>query len=227
MIRSRHEINDPFVVDEVLSHRVAARNLFLYFPQVKMLSYRSRFIQRICECLSRMGVPEDEHPKICEKIFKVVDVAVCSELTVEVLCVDVTDRTLLRTADEVHDMVTRESMETYRPNFIPATKSSIEGLKIVTFEDGLELEAVTTLTPKCVICMKSLEPRRRRGRHGGGIKKKKKKKRSMMISLTCLPCFHHFHADCIAKWLDISHLCPMCRYSMPTAEVGEPSKPQP
>lgn len=43
----------------------------------------------------------------------------------------VIERTLLGTSivDDVHDRVTRESMEIiYMPNFIPATKSSIEGL---------------------------------------------------------------------------------------------------
>jgi hypothetical protein len=40
-----------------------------------------------------------------------------------------------------------------------------------------------------------------------------------MITLTRLPCLHHFHRRCIVRWLEISHMCPMCRHPMPTMEV--------
>ncbi|KAK8510683.1 hypothetical protein V6N13_110180 [Hibiscus sabdariffa] len=30
-----------------------------------------------------------------------------------------------------------------------------------------------------------------------------------------MPCSHMFHAECIGKWLKVSHYCPVCRFQMP------------
>ncbi|CAL9023360.1 unnamed protein product [Prunus brigantina] len=34
--------------------------------------------------------------------------------------------------------------------------------------------------------------------------------------VTQTPCKHKFHEDCILKWLNGKHFCPMCRFQLPT-----------
>ncbi|KAG4148189.1 hypothetical protein ERO13_D05G270820v2, partial [Gossypium hirsutum] len=31
-----------------------------------------------------------------------------------------------------------------------------------------------------------------------------------------MPCGHGYHEGCIVKWLETNHICPLCRYEMPT-----------
>ncbi|KAK6263894.1 hypothetical protein SCA6_019328 [Theobroma cacao] len=47
---------------------------------------------------------------------------------------------------------------------------------------------------ECVICL-------------GNFAKEEEAKR--------MPCGHVFHGGCIVRWLEKSHLCPLCRYAMP------------
>ncbi|XP_059436662.1 E3 ubiquitin-protein ligase MPSR1-like [Corylus avellana] len=89
---------------------------------------------------------------------------------------------------EVMDILLRESMAVDVGRPIPATRSAIERLEKVTFEDGLGWIG------ECIICTEEFE---------GGLE------------LTRLPCSHVYHGGCIVKWLKMSRLCPLCRYPLP------------
>ncbi|GMI79428.1 hypothetical protein HRI_001612100 [Hibiscus trionum] len=90
--------------------------------------------------------------------------------------------------DELEAMAMELSMQE-SPKLVPATKESIDALKKVKLgdDDGIE----------CMICMEKLVL-------------------SKTEVVTCMPCSHLFHGDCIEKWLSTSHLCPLCRFPMPT-----------
>ncbi|GMY08079.1 NEP1-interacting protein-like 1 [Fagus crenata] len=96
------------------------------------------------------------------------------------------------TIDESHalDAVTLESMETFEARPIPTTKSSIEALEKVR----LQPQSVSVSVGECIICLQEFET-------GSEV--------------TRLPCSHVYHGDCIVKWLETSHHCPLCQYTMP------------
>ncbi|KAL3530303.1 hypothetical protein ACH5RR_009625 [Cinchona calisaya] len=71
--------------------------------------------------------------------------------------------------------------------FKAADESCIEQLKIVIIDES-------NLKSPCPICLEEL--------HLGS-------------KATCLPCSHAFHGDCVVQWLEVSHMCPLCRYELP------------
>ncbi|XP_022766339.1 E3 ubiquitin ligase BIG BROTHER-related-like [Durio zibethinus] len=101
--------------------------------------------------------------------------------------------------DEV-DQAIDESLSTL--NFKPASNSSIQGLKKFKLGDEGRLpfkkrRLLDGLSSKneCMICFDEF---------------------SDDDKVASMPCGHVYHDDCIVKWLETSHLCPLCRYQMPS-----------
>ncbi|PON90729.1 43kDa postsynaptic protein [Trema orientale] len=69
---------------------------------------------------------------------------------------------------------------------VSVAKSSIEAL-----------EEVNLKTDCCMVCLDKLSSR------------------SQKVLLR-MPCSHLYHKNCIVRWLETNHVCPVCRYAMPT-----------
>ncbi|XP_055802055.1 RING-H2 finger protein ATL66-like [Solanum dulcamara] len=79
-----------------------------------------------------------------------------------------------------------EESSTY--GMVPASKSSIQLL------EPMEADEINS-NDECMVCLDELGEE---------------------TQVLRLPCSHMFHAECIIKWLEKSHYCPLCRYEMPT-----------
>ncbi|PON57440.1 43kDa postsynaptic protein [Parasponia andersonii] len=71
----------------------------------------------------------------------------------------------------------------------PAAKASVEALEKLGYDEVVSVEMLT-----CVVCLEELNGR---------------------SQLTRMPCSHLFHGECIEKWLQNHHSCPICRFELP------------
>ncbi|XVE64965.1 hypothetical protein DITRI_Ditri07aG0144000 [Diplodiscus trichospermus] len=93
--------------------------------------------------------------------------------------------------DLVMERATSESAtEEAEVKLVPAAATSIQDLEKVTC-NGSNSE-----DQKCSVCMEEMV---------------------IGSQVTRMPCSHVFHGDCIVQWLKTSHMCPMCRFKLPTA----------
>ena len=92
---------------------------------------------------------------------------------------------------EAEDMAVEEAMAETALKPVPATKESIQALHKVKLGD---IPSVSC--ERCIICLEELSLHE-------------------AVDLTSMPCSHLFHENCIVKWLNTSHLCPLCRFPMP------------
>ncbi|KAM6547483.1 hypothetical protein CsatB_019159 [Cannabis sativa] len=81
------------------------------------------------------------------------------------------------------------------PN-VPATQESINKLKELNIKEGDDIAT----NNNCTICQENLL--------------------FEDMKVVEMPCSHLYHKNCIVSWLKIKHLCPLCRYSIPTATTA-------
>ncbi|KAK7319480.1 hypothetical protein RJT34_04201 [Clitoria ternatea] len=89
--------------------------------------------------------------------------------------------------EEDEDEVIEQSLQEVR--MIPASNEAVNLLRTFNF-NGQKDE-------HCTICMEEFDSD------------------NQVAEVSMMPCDHIFHQQCIMSWLQISHMCPLCRYSMP------------
>ncbi|KAJ1380134.1 Zinc finger, RING-type [Sesbania bispinosa] len=89
--------------------------------------------------------------------------------------------------DDIINMVMEESMR--ETQMVPASKIAIESLQKVKLQEGVTME-------RCSICLVEFDDG---------------------IEVSSMPCKHVYHHECLVQWLKTSHVCPLCRYPMPTS----------
>ncbi|MBA0777299.1 hypothetical protein Gotri_005340 [Gossypium trilobum] len=89
-------------------------------------------------------------------------------------------------------------------NFKPASRSFIQSLKRVKLGED-----------------EAFLPLKKRGRIEG-LSSRKQWECSICLDevlegeeVASMPCGHVYHSHCIVRWLETSHLCPLCRHQMP------------
>ena len=209
LIESRHRCRSKVDARDVTyQHNLTTERFFhARSSKINKSSYLSKVRKKLAEFFSGLGIPAAEQPPIVAKIMEILPAAY-PVVPILVSIVDPT-RCMVGSVNDrlciLLDKLQRGARERERckPNLVPATKSSIERLEKVR-RDSLE-EA--TLLLSCAICWEGLAE--------ASVDDE---------SLARLPCSHLYHGDCIARWLEMSHLCPLCRYQMPKDIWGNPSK---
>ncbi|EXC34506.1 E3 ubiquitin-protein ligase RING1 [Morus notabilis] len=197
---------DPYLVAEAFSgHLTIPRREYLAQP---LTLTRDMLI-------SELRLTNDEAdsfaPVVCSIVKEVIDEVTDHNTDSRILAfaVDVYPETLTLTNnnseedDEIENAI-RESAEEFRT--VPATKSSIEALRVETVE-GIISKTETC----CSICLEGFMSNIiEDGDHvSNGDHNYKETAR--------MPCSHLYHKNCIVQWLQTSHMCPLCRYAMPTS----------
>lgn len=75
-------------------------------------------------------------------------------------------------------------------NVVPADKSAIDNLEKV----------VVAIDGRCSVCLEDFE--------------------DATEEIARMPCSHIYHTHCIKEWLGYNHVCPLCRFEMPTSIIN-------
>ncbi|KAF0896550.1 hypothetical protein E2562_024401 [Oryza meyeriana var. granulata] len=93
---------------------------------------------------------------------------------------------------QLYDHIQHRADEAYRNGgfgAVPASSTAVADLQ--------EAPASETRELSCAVCLEDFE---------AGEKLKR------------LPCSHCFHGSCTLDWLRVRHLCPLCRFALPTEQ---------
>ncbi|XP_065012876.1 uncharacterized protein LOC135641443 [Musa acuminata AAA Group] len=74
---------------------------------------------------------------------------------------------------------------------IPASTDAVKELAVVKYERGGDVREES-----CIICFEEFDEG---------------------MEVTRMPCKHAFHGGCLTRWLESSHVCPLCRHAIPTS----------
>ncbi|KAF7056273.1 hypothetical protein CFC21_063696 [Triticum aestivum] len=75
------------------------------------------------------------------------------------------------------------------PSTVPASTRAIQGLRVPEVGKTRELD--------CAVCLEDFQDG---------------------DELRTMPCSHSFHRCCIFRWLEISRVCPYCRFTLPSVD---------
>ena len=143
----------------------------------------------LCSLLREFEIPVEDHGTMIQQIVGLMAGTSTMPIVVDIVHVDIME-IVVPIVDSVrdYDTIILDSMETYEPKYIPATKSSIKALEKIMFQPS------SNSIQECSICLEEFQTG---------------------FEVTRMPCSHVYHEKCIAKWLQTSHFCPLCRYPMP------------
>ncbi|KAK9996080.1 hypothetical protein SO802_020766 [Lithocarpus litseifolius] len=197
-VGNSHDDEPPSTSYEQISlHR---KSVWLAKHEVLLQDNGDRLSSSLCD----FDIPVENHDPVLQEIASVAGSAGTSRMPIVVILLRMVKLVIEEIIDddddedsneeEELDSVILDSMETYEP--IPATKCSIKALEKVRFQQGLNS------VQECIICMEEF--------HTGS-------------EVNRMPCSHIYHGDCIVRWLETSHICPLCRYPMPHDDPRSPS----
>uniref|UniRef100_A0A0D3DHQ8 RING-type E3 ubiquitin transferase n=2 Tax=Brassica oleracea TaxID=3712 RepID=A0A0D3DHQ8_BRAOL len=91
------------------------------------------------------------------------------------------------------NMAIQQSLHEVVVDFIPADKITVDAFRVDVYS-GCHCGALSCGNSQCVICLDNLV---------------------IGAEIVKLDCGHIYDRECIVKWLNISHYCPICKYELP------------
>ncbi|TXG50432.1 hypothetical protein EZV62_022956 [Acer yangbiense] len=160
--------------------------------------------------LSSLEIPENSHAEIIQRISQVARQQQQQQqqylITMKSVNLQVKIGGIITESESAYHEINRmvnevilEDEEEEMLETVPASWSCIEALKKVRL-GGMEEEVKQRC--QCSICLNEFR---------------------VGLEVIRLPCSHAYHPDCIVKWLETSHMCPLCRHPMPLDQLPHDS----